>query len=165
MQREQNKRSHSPAGLILNQNEETGLQRSWCVRDSGTEALLIPPLLASLPPFRASSFSYLFAGSQAKHLWIPIGLKLASHFVTGRKARGARGQACPRAQRELGLARRSLPAHSHPKPEHVTPFPSVPLCSRAALGTVTACPPYWLGSLPLTRLGGCTPVAAHAARL
>lgn len=127
MQREQNKRSHSPAGLILNQNEETGLQRSWCVRDSGTEAPLIPPLLASLPPFRASSFSYLIGGSQAKCLCIPIGLKLASHFITGNAARGARGQTSPRAQGELGLARRALPqlparaAHSFSR--RATPLP------------------------------------------
>jgi len=86
MQREQNKQSHSPAGLMLNQNEETGLQRSWCVRDSGTEAPLIPPLLASLPPFRASSFSHLIGGSQAKCLWILTGLKLASHFIRGKMA-------------------------------------------------------------------------------
>lgn len=108
MQREQNKQSHSPTGLILNQNEETGLQRSWCVRDSGTEAPLIPPLLASLLPFRASLFSYLIGRSQAKRLWIPTGLKLASHFITGKMAQRARGQACPRTQGELGLARRGL---------------------------------------------------------
>lgn len=62
-----------------------------------------PPLLASLPPFRVFSFSYMSGRSQAKCLWIPMALKLASHLITGKMAQGMKGQACLRAQEELRL--------------------------------------------------------------
>lgn len=59
---------------------------------------------------------------------------------------------------------RSLSAHGHPSQSSSLLFP-VPFCSRAALRTITASPPRWLGSLPLTLLGGRTRVASHAAGL